>query len=134
MKLKRILNIVALVLAATTFAVTARAGDNKFGVSIPADATKATLAEIIAKPDAYAGKDVVVEGAFAGACGDGDFFFKDKFDMIEADPPKPEVCSLKKGTRIRLYGLVKIRGGSEEGSEKKEVSVRIVGKAVEVIK
>jgi hypothetical protein len=125
------------------------AGKKQFGETIPPTAAKATLAELIAKPETYEGKDVVVEGYFAGACGDGDFFFKDKFEIIEADPPKPEVCYLKKGTPIRLYGLVKVhRKGpvsetkeeSEEAEgkakekeiEKGQVYITIVGKGVEI--
>ena len=124
------------------------AGKKQFGETIPPTATKVTLAELVAKPESYEGKDVVVEGYFAGACGDGDFFFKDKFEIIEADPPKPEVCSLKKGTPIRLYGLVKVhrkgsisevkeKGEAPEGKaeekepEKGEVYITIVGKGVE---
>lgn len=127
------------------------ADGKRFGVPIDPKAPKVTLAELVAKPELYEGKDVVVQGHFAGACGDGDFYFKDKFEIIEADPPKPEVNSLKKGTPIRLYGLVKVhRSGSSEASEKggeaekkepgeKEtkkglVYVKIVGKAVEVLK
>lgn len=127
----------------------------RFGSPIDPKAPKVTLAQLIAKPDVYEGKDVVVEGQFGGACGDGDMFFKDKFDMIEADPPTSKVIGLKKGTKIRLFGLVKVRrtsGAKEdekaEAGEKKnaehkmrgakeakgEVYVRIVGKGVEVIK
>lgn len=126
------------------------AGEGKrFGVPIDPNAPKVTLAELVAKPEPYEGKYVVVQGHFAGACGDGDFYFKDKFEIIEADPPDPEVNSLKKGTPIRLYGLVKVHrsgsGEAEKGEEgekkergekekKRQVYVKIVGKAVEVIK
>lgn len=124
----------------------AKADGQRFGDVIDPKAPKVTLAEIVANPDAYAGKNVVVEGRFSGACGDGDFFFKDKFELIEVDPPKPEVCDLKKGTLVRLYGLVKVRrtdaseagekgeAGKKEAGEKGEATVRIVAKAVEVIK
>lgn len=121
-----------------------------YGEKIDATAPRVTLAELVSHPDLYEGKLVVVDGQHGGACGDGDFYFKDKFDMIEADPPQPEVASLKKGTPIRLYGLVKVHraeslkeseakeaaerkqaGASEERSE---MSVKIVGKAVEVLR
>lgn len=106
---------------------TAAAGQ-RYGQEIDPKAPKVTLAELVAKPDTYEGRDVVVEGQFAGKCGDGDFYFKDKLEIIEADPPKPEVNLLKKGTAIRLYGLVKVRRGAGDPS------VHIVGKGVEVVK
>lgn len=115
-------------------------GKERFGGAVDPNAPKVTLAELLAKPEAYDGKNVIVDGQFSGACGDGDFYFKDKLDMIEADPPSPDVCTrLKKGTPVRLYGLVKAKrsGGGEaaEGSERKsgEVHVKIVAKVVEVI-
>ena len=112
-----------------------------FGKAIDPKAPKVTLSELLAKPEAYEGKDVVVDGLFAGNCGDGDFFFKDKFDIIEADPPDPKVANLKKGTPIRLYGLVKVhrteaqeeKEGEEQESEKPQPTVKIVGKGVEVL-
>ena len=103
----------------------------RFGEAIDSNAPKVTLAELIAKPDTYHGKNVVVDGQFDGKCGDdGDFYFKDKFDIIEADPPAPEVCLLNKGTPVRLFGLVKAR--HREGES--EASVRISAKSVEVLK
>lgn len=111
-----------------------------FGASIDPKAPKVTLAQLLAKPGAYAGKMVVVDGTHSGACADGeDFYFKDKFDMIEATPPSPEVMQLKKGTRVRLYGIVKVRhsGAAEAGEkgEKKEAGeteMHIIAKGVEV--
>ncbi|MBI4333676.1 MAG: hypothetical protein HY673_20625, partial [Chloroflexi bacterium] len=120
------------------------AGKPRFGQAIDPQAIRVTLAELVAHPETYEGKNVVVEGEFAGRCGDGDFFFKDQFELIEADPPQPEVCKLKKGTKIRLYGLVKVHRTSEpdekgeaaeklEAGEKKgQAYVKIVGKGVEV--
>ena len=110
-----------------------------FGQPIDPRTPKITMAELVAKPEAYEGRNVVVEGRYDGACGDGDFYFKDKLDMIEADPPQPEVTALAKGTPIRLYGLVKVRrkeAGSEAGEKtdkKAEAEVRIAGKGVEVL-
>lgn len=98
-----------------------------FGAAIDSKAQKVTLAELIAKPDSFAGKMVVVEGIHDGACADGDdFYFKDKFDLIEAVPPTPEVMKLKKGTHVRLYGVVKVRHSGE-------TEVRIVAKGIDVL-
>ena len=105
---------------------TAAAGQ-RFGKEPDAQTPKVTLEQLVAKPDAYEGKDVVVDGQFAGTCEDGDFYFKDKVEIIEADPPTAEVNSLKKGTGIRLFGLVKVRRGAGDPT------VKIVGKGVEVI-
>lgn len=123
----------------------ALAQQNRYGDAIDAKAQKVTLAQLVAKPDAYAGKLVVVEGTHGGACSDGaDFYFKDKFDIIEVDPPAAasEVVQLKKGTPVRLYGIVKVRhSGSAEAAEKGEkgekkeageAEVRIAAKGVEV--
>ena len=103
------------------------AAGQRYGKEPDAKTPKVTLAELIEKPDAYEGKDVVVDGTFAGTCEDGDFYFRDKIEIIEADPPTEEVNSLKKGTSIRLFGLVKVRRGSGDPS------VKIVGKGVEVL-
>lgn len=127
-------------LIVTLMAACSRAGEPKqFGEPIGADSPRVSLEELVAKPEAYKGKTVVVDGLFGGACGDGDFFFKDKLEIIEAEPPRPEVNSLKKGTPIRLYGLVKVRRraareASEKGEKEEtgEASVRIVGKGVEL--
>jgi len=104
----------------------ARAGE-RYGKEPDPEAPRVTLAALVAEPEAYEGKDVVVDGMFAGNCGDGDFFFKDKLDIVEADPPAPEVSKIEKGTPIRLFALVKvIRGGDEPG-------VKLVAKGVEVL-
>ena len=139
MKTHKLIAIALITVGIALGAHFARAGEQRFGEAIDPKAPKVTLAELVAKPNTYAGQNVVVEGHFAGACGDGDFFFKDKFDIIEVDPPKPEACNLKKGTRVRLYGLVKVSGGSEsaektETGEKREATVKIAAKTVEVIK
>lgn len=107
---------------------TAAAG-HRYGREPDPKAPKVTLAELVARPDAYEGKDVVVDGQFAGTCEDGDFYFKDKVEIIEADPPAPEVNAIKKGTAIRLFGLVKVRRPSGGG----DPTVKIVGKGVEVL-
>lgn len=144
----------ALVLLVAAVACSRSNQGKLYGEKIDATAPRVTLAELVSHPDAYEGKSVVLDGQYGGACGDGDFYFKDKFDMIEADPPSPEVTSLKKGTPLRLYGIVKVRRlqsvqgeasreetkeaseqqeRSENGS-KGEVYVKVVGRAVEVLK
>ena len=129
------LMMTVLVLFATASAMAQE--KQRFGERIDPRAAKVTLAGLIAKPDAYEGKMVVIDGTFSGACSDGeDFYFKDKFDMIEAVPPTPEVMQLKKGVRVRLYGLVKVRRRSPEAGQKKEAGeaeVRLIAKGVQVL-
>ena len=127
---KLMLTISAVAAVAVVLLATAcTKGKERFGGAVDPNAPKVTLAELIAKPEAYDGKNVIVDGQFSGACGDGDFYFKDKLDMIEADPPSPDVCTrLKKGTPVRLYGLVKARRSGDG-----EAHVKIVAKTVEVI-
>ena len=131
-----LMTVLVLLAAGSTMAQQKRYGD-----AIDPKAQKVTLAQLVAKPDAYAGKLVVVDGTHGGACSDGaDFYFKDKFDIIEVDPPSAasEVVQLKKGTHVRLYGIVKVRHSSSEAAEKGEkkeageAEVRIAAKGVEI--
>lgn len=116
--------------------------------SAPA-ATSVTLAQLVASPDVYEGKNVTVDGTYNGACGDGDYYFKDKFDLIEFAIVEPDVSrakveSLAKGSRVRLDGKVKVRrhtseGPKPEGAEKaesagRESEIQIAAIQVEVIK
>lgn len=85
------------------------------------------LEELLKTPEAYQGKDVVFKGIYGGACGDGDYFFKDKFDMIEFTLDQgSDIEKFKIGTPLRLYGKVKVRT-----SESKEATVSIEGKGIE---
>lgn len=114
--------------------------------SAPAAATAVTLAQLVATPDAYDGKTVAVAGTYNGACGDGDYYFKDKLDLIEfelLDPAAiPALEKLAKGTRVRLHGKVKVRRHAAEKpetetagekGEEREADVRIAAQQVEVI-
>ena len=139
-----------IALAALMIPAAASAGKKapQFGDPIDPKAPRVTLAQLLKDPTPYEGKTVVVEGLYAGACGDGDFFFKDKFDLIEAFPPNDAMMrACKKGDRIRLYGTVKVHRqeesaaeseAKEEKKEKKEkkgeVSVVVLGKGVEIVK
>ena len=125
---KRFTATIMVALFACTAAVSA-AGEQRFGAPIDAKAPKVTLAELLAKPDPYVGKDVVVEGNFAGKCCGADFYFKDKVDMIEVTPPGngKQCMLLKAGTPIRLYG--RVNAIQRDGAEP---IVSIEGKAVEV--
>ena len=123
----------ALVLAA---ACKAQSGA-QYGDAIDPNAQKVTLAELVKSPGQYEGKLVVVDGEYGGKCAgdDGDFYFKNKFDMIEADPPTAKVIEdLQKGVPVRLYGTVKVRrGAAEPGGPAPEAHVKIAAKGVQVL-
>lgn len=108
-----------------------------YGAAIDLNAQKVTLAELVKNPDQYAGKVVVVDGEYGGKCAgdDGDFYFKNKFDMIEADPPTAKVIEdLQKGVPVRLYGTVKVRRGTAEpGGPAPDAHVKIAAKGVQVL-
>lgn len=108
----------ALAAASATFAA-----DEKKPADANSKPTKATIAEILAKPDAYAGKEVTVQARLADVCvGDGCLTLKDKLDVIEGKPP---VQGFKKtptaGSLLNVTGTVKVRG---EG-DKKEVAIAV---------
>ena len=115
---KRSTLFLVLILAVPVFAADAK----RFGPPIPDDATKVTLAQLIASPEKYNGKDVLLVGHYTGACGDGDMFYAEKEEVIEADPPSKDVFTLKSGTPVRMFGTVHARSGH----------VKIVAKTIEV--
>ena len=112
---------VAALLFLLAFAGNSFAADEKK----PADTApaKVTIAEILAKPDAYAGKAVTVKARLVDVCvADGCLTLKDKTDVIEGKPP---VGGFKKnpkpGSTLNVTGTVKVKG---EG-EKKEVAIAV---------
>jgi len=124
------------VLVVTVACNTAETG-TRYGDPIDPAAQKVTLADLVKNPDQYEGKIVVVDGEYGGKCAgdDGDFYFKNRFDMIEADPPTPKVIDeLQKGMQVRLYGTVKVRRGTAEpGGPAPEAHVKIAAKGVQVL-
>ncbi len=109
----------------------------RFGEAADPNVPKVALADLIAHPDQYEGKLVVVEGEYGGKCAgdDGDFYFKNRFDMIEAEPPTLKVLDeLQKGMAVRLYGVVKVRRRTAEpGQPPREADVRIGARGIEVL-
>lgn len=114
-------HILALLCAVSALAVTnaAFAADEKK----PAQPVKATIADVLAKPDTYAGKEVTVQARLAGMCaGDGCMTLKDKLDVIEGKPPAQGFKKTPKaGALLNVTGTVKVKG---EG-EKKEVAIAV---------
>lgn len=104
-------------------AATAFGADEKKPAATESKPTKATIAEILAKPDAYAGMEVTVQARLAGVCaGDGCLTLKDKLDVIEGKPPVQGFKKTPKvGALLNVTGTVKVRG---EG-DKKEVAIAV---------
>ena len=97
---------------------------------------KMKLEQLLKTAGDFKGKNVVLEGVYGGACGDGDYYFKDKFDMIEFSLNQgSDIEKLKVGTPIRLYGrvIVHVSGKKEakEENESREATVSVEGKGVE---
>lgn len=149
MKSARLCLAAAGLAAAIVFAAPSLQGSEHFGKPIDSAAPKVTLDQLVAKPLAYEGKKVVVEGRFAGPCGDGDFYFRDRKTTIEVDPPQgkaKEVNALKKETPIRVFGLVRMvtkdleeksdrrkKEGKAEEHEEAEAPVKIIAEGIEVM-
>ena len=114
--------IIAALAFLLAFAGSSFAADKKVG-DTNATPAKVTISELLAKPDAYAGKQVTVKARLADICADdGCLTLKDKFDVIEGKPPtegfkkKPKV-----GSTLNVTGTVTVKG---EG-EKKEVAIAV---------
>ncbi|WP_075790615.1 hypothetical protein [Massilia putida] len=96
------------------FSHNALAQDKQFGASIPKETQTVALSEVVKHPDLYKGKTLAVTGTLGDMCSDGDdFFFKDKFDLIEVVPPRGVTLPYKdmKGAKTRVYGKVMVRRG-----------------------
>jgi hypothetical protein len=123
--MKTLKQTLALLCAVGVLASTASAfgADEKKPAATDTKPTKATIAEILAKPDAYAGKEVIVQARLAGMCAsDGCLTLKDKLDVIEGKPPAQGFKKTPKaGALLNVTGTVKVRG---EG-EKKEVAIAV---------
>ena len=111
--------LVAALALLLAFAGTAFAADKKTAdTNAP---TKVTIAELLAKPDSYAGKQVTVKARLADVCAsDGCLTLKDKFDVIEGKPPAEGFKKIPKaGAMLNVTGTVTVKG---EG-KKKEVAI-----------
>lgn len=99
-------------------------GGNAFAADKAAAApAKVSIAELLAKPDAYAGKEVTVKARLADICAtDGCLTLKDKFDVIEGKPPAQGFKTTPKvGSTLNVTGTVTVKG---EG-QKKEVAIAV---------
>lgn len=90
------------------------AGNKQFGTPIPKGTQTVALSEIVQHPDLYKGKTFTVTGTLGDQCSDGeDFYFKDKFELIEVVPPRGFTLPYKdmRNAKTRVYGKVTIRKG-----------------------
>jgi hypothetical protein len=107
--------IAALVIA---IAFSAFAADVvKRGIAIPADAKSVTVADVLAKPDAYAKQPVVVEGVVSTVCTNMGCWmqldtvrvtFKDYGFFVPTD---------SKGFQARALGVAKVRTISKDEAD-----------------
>lgn len=106
-----------LAFAGSSFAADKKAADTN------AAPVRITIAELLAKPDAYAGKEVTVKARLADVCAaDGCLTLKDKFDVIEGKPPTEGFKKTPKaGSTLNVTGTVTVKG---EG-QKKEVAIAV---------
>ncbi|MDE2026987.1 MAG: hypothetical protein KGJ11_00420 [Candidatus Omnitrophica bacterium] len=124
--MKQIIMTVALVMLLIGSSA-AQQANKHIGALPEASTPNVKLDELLKTPEVYRGKDVVLKGIYGGACGDGDYFFKDKFDMVEFTLDQGgDIEKFKTGTPIQLYGKVKVRT-----SESKEATVSVEGKGIE---
>lgn len=121
------LKVIAFLAVLVVVLPLAAAGKKQFGEVADAKAQKVKLAELVAKPADYDKKTVVIDGNYAGACGDGDYFFVDGEEVIEFVFPTEEITTLKKGTPVRLFGTVVVH--RREGGE---THVGVEGRGLEV--
>ena len=114
--------IAAMLALLLAFAGNSFAADQKAADTNAAPA-KITIAELLAKPDAYAGKQVTVKARLADVCtADGCLTLKDKFDVIEGKPPTEGFKKTPKvGSTLNVTGTVTVKG---EG-QKKEVAIAV---------
>ena len=114
--------IAALLAFLLAFASSSLADDKKAADTTSAPAS-VTIAELLAKPDAYAGKQVTVKARLADSCtADGCMVLKDKFDVIEGKPPTEGFKKTPKvGSTLNVTGTVTVKG---EG-KKKEVAIAV---------
>ena len=94
-----------------------------FAISMSALAAEApaqtTIAELLASPDKFAGKQVVMQARLANVCaGDGCLVLKDKLDLIEGIPPaKGKLPSFKTGATLEVTGTVQVRKPADPKGE-----------------
>jgi hypothetical protein len=95
--------------------------------------SKATIAELLAAPDKFAGKQVVVQARLANVCaGDGCLVLKDKLDLIEGMPSAGvKLPNLKTGTTLQVTGRVQVR---KPADPKGETTVSVAVERAEEVK
>ncbi len=91
----------------------AAAGTPASGAVEAAAPMAATIAQLLTRPKAYAGKEVSVKGIFGGICCPSDFKLKDGVDTIEvySTPTCPMPPESKLRSRVTVRGTVLVRGG-----------------------
>lgn len=97
-----------------SFSHNVHAANKQFGTPIPKETQTVTLSEVVKHPELYKGKTLTVTGTLGDLCADGeDFYFKDKFELIEVVPPRGVTLPYKdmRNAKTRVYGKVTTRKG-----------------------
>lgn len=73
--------------------------------------TPTTLAALLASPESFSGKTVIVHARLGGVCGgDGCLILKDKLDVVEGVPePGLVLPRLRAGQSVSVTGSVQVR-------------------------
>lgn len=94
------------------WAAVALAANGQFGEVAPKGTPTVALAELVQHADSYKGRVLQVTGTLGDLCADGDdFYFKDKFELIEVVPPRGDALpyAAKKNAPLVVYGTVNVR-------------------------
>ncbi|MBD3391193.1 MAG: hypothetical protein GF418_03985 [Chitinivibrionales bacterium] len=84
-----------------------RSSSLELGMEIPSKSEAATLADVVAKPAEYNGKNVVVKGVIAGQCPSlCEFFMQDGAHRATIFPQGFSFPKLEKGKPVTVYAQV----------------------------
>lgn len=131
--LKRSILIVAFLVVTLTLAGCGK-GKARYGEAIPNNVEVVKLKVILENPDAYKGKEVVLEGNFGGVCCPSSFNYKEGLEMVEVYPQGFSNPKLDRGKPIRVYGVVRSiekKVESKKGEKEEQHKIHIEGKGVE---
>lgn len=104
-----------------------------FGTTVPSGPATATLAEILKNPSTYDGREVVLQGTYAGHCCATDFNYKEGVDMVECYYPGFEVPKQRPGGPVRIQAKVVTKGAGEpEAGEEGEATAHVMLQATGV--
>lgn len=117
---------IPIVLFLAVILAIAGCGKNKaqYGEAFPANVAPVALKDIVANPEAFKDKEVLVDVNYGNYCCESDFVCKQGLEAMEVYPAGFPTPKLDKGTPIRVFGYVrdiaKKPQTAQEGEEKGE--------------